>query len=429
VTLAINDTAPVLRYRSDHSLRAGASRMAIASRRDLSTSNKFVRKYDPSSIIFKEGELGSEFFIVLSGCVSIQKAIDCEIRELAVFRAGEFFGEMAVIDRRPRSAAAIAGKSGAEVMAIDTAHFIHLVSQQPGFAMLIMDTLTRRQRGGLLDSTLEIVQKRDQPHYEIHRIDETCIQLRSKFRSCNAYVFTDKRKTSLVDTGLPSWRPALCSALQEIGVATTDVDVVVLTHEHFDHTGAVSLFSNTAIVAAHPLAANKIRLRDKFATMQYAFGEPFSPTSVDWELQEGVIIEAARRQLRVLHTPGHTSGGISLIDQSSGLLLSGDTVMKGGPIGGIFGSGNISDMIYSLNKLKSLSPYLLLPGHGPLSTEAGEDIRLTVARCHTLLTNSQEMFDVLGENDSVNVVMSCYRDLNRSFMKEAANEKSPESFA
>ena len=100
--------------------------------------------------------------------------------------------------------------------------------------------------------------------------------------------------------------------------------------------------------------------------------------------------------------------------------------MKGGPIGGIFGSGNISDMIYSLNKLKSLSPHLLLPGHGPLSTEAGEDIRLTVARCHTLLTNSQEMFDVLRENDSVNVVMSCYRDLNRSFMKEAANEKSPD---
>jgi len=152
MTLAINDAAPDLRYRSDHSFRAGASRMAIASRRDLSTSNKFVRKYDPSSIIFKEGELGSEFFIVLSGCVSIQKAIDCEIRELAVFRAGEFFGEMAVIDRRPRSAAAIAGKSGAEVMAIDAAHFIHLVSQQPGFAMLIMDTLTRRQRGDRFNS-------------------------------------------------------------------------------------------------------------------------------------------------------------------------------------------------------------------------------------------------------------------------------------
>jgi hypothetical protein len=33
---------------------------------------------------------------------------------------------------------------------------------------------------------------------------------------------------------------------------------------------------------------------------------------------------------------------------------------------------------------------------------------------------------VLRENDSVNVVMSCYRDLNRSFMKEAANEKSPD---
>jgi glyoxylase-like metal-dependent hydrolase (beta-lactamase superfamily II) len=375
-----------------------------------------IRKFDESSIIFEEGAIGSEFYIILSGAVAIQRNFNGELREIALLRPGEFFGEMAVLDHQPRSATAVAVEPGTELMAVDTARFIYLVSQQPGFAMLVMEALSNRLRGTATErptSLTPISQKLS----DIIPIDETCFQLCSHTRSANAYLFRGSKLNLLVDTGLPSSAETLCKALRELGVTPSDMSVIVLTHEHFDHTGAVPFFGGKQTVAAHMLAANKINLRDEFATLQRGFGEPFTPFSVDWELTDGTIIDTGCHRLRVFHTPGHSSGSISLIDLHNGLLVSGDTVLKGGPIGGIFGSGNISDMIYSLKLLHSLSPKLLMPGHGPLSSQATNDINLTLDRCHSLLNDSKVLFDALQENESVNLIINSYKDLNRSFMR------------
>jgi hydroxyacylglutathione hydrolase len=339
------------------------------------TAKSLIRKFDASSIIFEEGAIGSEFYIILSGAVAIRKNVNGELRQIALLRPGEFFGEMAVVDHRPRSATAVAIEAGTELMAVDAARFIYLVSQQPGFAMLVMEALSNRQRGTATEvqrptSVTPISQKLN----ETIAIDENCFQLRSRSRSGNAYLFRGTKINLLVDTGLPSSAEALGEALRELGITPSDINLIVLTHEHFDHTGAVPFFGGKQTVAAHRLAANKINLRDEFATLQRAFGEPFTPFSVDWELTDGVIIDTGYHRLRVFHTPGHSSGGISLIDLHTGLLVSGDTVLKGGAIGGIFGSGNISDMIYSLKLLHSLSPKLLMPGHGPLSSQATNEV-------------------------------------------------------
>ena len=59
---------------------------------------------------------------------------------------GEFFGEMAVIDGSSRSATAIAAAPNTRVMRINHARFVYLVSQQPAFALMIMDALSKRLR-------------------------------------------------------------------------------------------------------------------------------------------------------------------------------------------------------------------------------------------------------------------------------------------
>ena len=59
---------------------------------------------------------------------------------------GEFFGEMAVIDGSSRSATAIAAAPHTRVMRINHARFVYLVSQQPAFALMIMDALSKRLR-------------------------------------------------------------------------------------------------------------------------------------------------------------------------------------------------------------------------------------------------------------------------------------------
>jgi len=249
---------------------------------------------------------------------------------------------MAVVDHRPRSATAVAVEAGTELMAVDMARFIYLVSQQPGFAMLVMEALSNRQRGTVRFQRSTSATAVNRKLYEVVPIDENCFQLRSRSRSGNAYLFRGTKKNVLVDTGLPSSSDALGEALRELGFAPSEIDLIVLTHEHFDHTAAVPFFGGRQTVAAHRLAANKINLNDEFATLQRAFGEPFTPFSVNWELTEGVIFDTGYHRLRVHHTPGHSSGSISLIDQRNGILISGDTVLKGGVIGGIFGRATLA---------------------------------------------------------------------------------------
>jgi hypothetical protein len=64
------------------------------------------------------------------------------------------------------------------------------------------------------------------------------------------------------------------------------------------------------------------------------------------------------------------SACISLFDQEQGLLFAADTLMPGGVMSGVFGSGSISDYIQSLERLMGLNSKILLSGHGRLSRYA-----------------------------------------------------------
>jgi hydroxyacylglutathione hydrolase len=141
--------------------------------------------------------------------------------------------------------------------------------------------------------------------------------------------------------------------------------MVVLSHEHLDHIGAAFHFNQSrTYVAAHRLAANKIMLRDDFSMLRKMFNEPNVPINVDIWLEEGNLIDLGNFRLNVMYTPGHTSACITLFDQDKGLLFAADTLMPGGVMGGIFGSGSIADYIQSLQRIKGLNSRILLAGHG-----------------------------------------------------------------
>jgi CRP/FNR family transcriptional regulator, cyclic AMP receptor protein len=83
------------------------------------TSLSRERKYGPHQVIFREGESGDEMFVVLEGRVMISKFIPGAGEEaLAFLERGGYFGEMALIDKEPRSADAKAHEGGAVVLAI-----------------------------------------------------------------------------------------------------------------------------------------------------------------------------------------------------------------------------------------------------------------------------------------------------------------------
>lgn len=107
---------------------------------------KCINEYGVGDVIFEEGSSGRELFVVLDGEVEIAK-VDGERKTVIVtLGKGEFFGEMAVIDGSSRSATAIAASADTRVMRINHARFVYLVSQQPAFALMIMDALSKRLR-------------------------------------------------------------------------------------------------------------------------------------------------------------------------------------------------------------------------------------------------------------------------------------------
>ncbi|TYL73653.1 Crp/Fnr family transcriptional regulator [Bradyrhizobium cytisi] len=110
------------------------------------TIEKCINVFGVDDVIFEEGSTGRELFVVLDGEVEIAKVDGARKTSIIKLGKGEFFGEMAVIDGSARSATAIASAPNTKVMRINHARFVYLGSQQPAFALMVMDALSKRLR-------------------------------------------------------------------------------------------------------------------------------------------------------------------------------------------------------------------------------------------------------------------------------------------
>jgi len=113
---------------------------------DAMAIEKCINEFDVGDIVFEEGSTGRELFVVLDGRIDIVKLDGATKTTIVTLGKGEFFGEMAVIDGSARSATAISAAPNTRVMRINHARFVYLVSQQPAFALMVMDALSKRLR-------------------------------------------------------------------------------------------------------------------------------------------------------------------------------------------------------------------------------------------------------------------------------------------
>ena len=100
------------------------------------------RKYPDNTMLFSESEPGDELFIIQDGKVKITKIMEEEIL-LAVLKAGDIFGEMALLDNKPRSASAIS-YGDVTVLAINKSNFEGMVQAQPQLATRLIQLLGER---------------------------------------------------------------------------------------------------------------------------------------------------------------------------------------------------------------------------------------------------------------------------------------------
>ena len=155
---------------------------------------------------------------------------------------------------------------------------------------------------------------------------------------------------------------------KQLKASGLNVKYIVLTHGHFDHTGALARLKE--------YTGAQILIHEEDASMLLSSGQaqPFlmdsgaEPCTADRTLKEGDRIQFGENTLEVLHTPGHTPGGISLVTDK--MIFTGDTLFCGSVGRTDLAGGSLRQLIDSI-KTKLLNrgdDYLVYPGHGPVSS-------------------------------------------------------------
>jgi glyoxylase-like metal-dependent hydrolase (beta-lactamase superfamily II) len=203
--------------------------------------------------------------------------------------------------------------------------------------------------------------------------------------SCHVYLIVGTDKIVLIDSGIDASFGDLREALRNIGFTPADVDLVVNTHEHFDHIGGNKYFYRTAIIAAGRLAAAKITEKDAYVTMYSSFSADYRYTKPHVWFENGTFIDLENAKLEVIDTPGHTSGCICVYEEYNKLLFSGDAVFAHGTLSAIAPSGSAGDYVHSMDVLNTKKIERLFPGHGSLSQTPCEDIERASKNARTRL--------------------------------------------
>lgn len=179
----------------------------------------------------------------------------------------------------------------------------------------------------------------------------------------NCYLVSGNRPV-LVDTGTGMNHDRLLGRVK--AVIGNSIVRIVLTHRHFDHVGGARRMAEAlgAEVLMHSLDATPVRDGDAVDTSADIFGCTIDPTPIT-DLRDGDVIDTGDHVLDVLHTPGHSAGGICLHEESSGILISGDTVFADGVGRWDLPTGDAKALAASIKRLSSLHLVDLFPGHGP----------------------------------------------------------------
>lgn len=165
----------------------------------------------------------------------------------------------------------------------------------------------------------------------------------------SAYVLARGSDLAVVDTGVSGSEGDILSAIETLGGQWGDVQHVILTHAHGDHTGSLeAILSNAPGAAGHAGTADL----GKISAQQEING-----------LEDGDEVFG----LQIIGTPGHTPGHISVYDETSAILLAGDAM--NGEDGGIAGANPrfTEDMDLASESIKRLSSRTVdtvLFGHG-----------------------------------------------------------------
>jgi glyoxylase-like metal-dependent hydrolase (beta-lactamase superfamily II) len=215
----------------------------------------------------------------------------------------------------------------------------------------------------------------DQPWFDVRRVNPGIhiIEESLQAEQVKSYLVEGSERAILIDTG--------CGVgdLRRLVEELTSLPVIVVnSHAHWDHIGSNHQFDEIWI---HEAEADKLeegvpnsKLRPAFQPDQLTGPLPegvdpdtltFPPTKATRRLVDGDRIDLGGRSLEVIHGPGHSPGGISLLDEPNGALFSTDVAYLG-PLY-VYSPDLLLTYLQSLSHLADLAPRLtaVYPSHGP----------------------------------------------------------------
>ena len=206
---------------------------------------------------------------------------------------------------------------------------------------------------------------------EIGQIQIDCLVVGAYETNC--YVLRKDRNTKdclIIDVGLNAARLVEFLVRHRLNPAA-----VIFTHGHIDHiAGLVALRKKFPGMKVYIHKLDAEMLTGGEGSLAEMVGEFPGTEPADFIVGDGDIIEQAGIKLKVLHTPGHTPGGICLYSENQKLIFVGDTLFAGSVGRTDFPGGSMTKLTKSISEKLLMLPdeTIVYPGHGPKTTISQE---------------------------------------------------------
>ena len=188
----------------------------------------------------------------------------------------------------------------------------------------------------------------------------------------NAYIILDEttNEVMVIDPGGEPER--IAETITQMGAE--NIKYIFLTHCHADHIGGVQELKNLKGGTILISRADSDGLYDRSINMCDYIGLEMPPLEADSRLDDGDVIHVGNLEFKVIATPGHTKGGLSLYCEKERLVFTGDTMFSGTWGRTDLPTGNFEELINSITDRLMVLPEetIVYPGHGKVTMISDE---------------------------------------------------------